>query len=332
MRPVRSVLLAILLFASVACGGEPETPRGATEVTYLTSFSTFGRDAYVYVAQEKGFFTEAGLDVTINPGSGTVDVLKLVGGGRADFGIADLTGTMITVAKEKLPVTAVAAIHQRTVAAIVALDGGAIARPPDLAGKTIGDPPGSTIKLMFPLYAREVGIDPATVRFVPAAPPALPQLLVSGQVDGIGQFVVGKPLIEAAAKGREAVVLPYGDVLPDLYGNVLVTSKELAGDDPELVRRFSDALFKGLRYAIDHPDEAGEILRKYQPTQNAGVAAAELKLMAAYCEPDGFTGPLGAVEESRVSTIIELLGEAGVVPEGALSPDDLVTFGLVPRS
>jgi NitT/TauT family transport system substrate-binding protein len=332
MRPVRSALLAILLLGtSVACGGEPATSRGAAKVTYLTSFSTFGRDTYAYVAQEKGFFAEAGLDVTINPGSGTVDVLKLVAGGRADFGVADLTGTMITVAKEALPVTVVAAVHQRTVAAIVALDGGAIAKPADLVGRTIGDPPGSTIKLMFPLYAREVGIDPGTVRFVPAAPPALPQLLVSGQVDGIGQFVVGEPLIEAAAKGREAVVLPYGDVLPDLYGNVLVASRQSAGD-PELVRRFSGALFKGLRYAIDHPGEAGEILRQYQPTQNAEVAAAELELMAEYCEPDGFTGPLGAVEEGRVSAIIELLGEAGVIPEGALSPDDLVRFDLVPRS
>jgi NitT/TauT family transport system substrate-binding protein len=333
MRPVRSVLLAILLIAAfVACGSETGAKGSSARVTYLTSFSTFGRDAYAYVAQEKGFFAEADLDVTINPGSGTVDVLKLVAGGRADFGIADTTGTMITVAKEDLPVTGVAAIHQRTVAAIVALDGGAITRPADLVGRTIADPPGSTIKLMFPLYARAAGIDPGAVRFVPSAPPALPQLLVSGQVDGIGQFVVGKPLIEAAAKGREAVVLPYGDFLPDLYGNMLVTSKELAGDDPELVRRFSGALLEGLRYSIEHPDEAGRILRKYQPTQNAEVAAAEMRLMAEYSEPDGFTGPLGTVDHSRIEKILRLLGEAGVIPEGSLRPDDLVTFDLVPQS
>jgi NitT/TauT family transport system substrate-binding protein len=331
-RFVRSVCLAFMMGAAlVACGDEPPAAGDATKVTYLTSFSTFGRDAYAYVAQEKGFFAEAGLDVTINAGSGTVDVLKLVGGGRADFGIADCTGMMITVATEKLPVTAVAAIHQRTVAAIVGLEGGGITRPADLAGKRIGDPAGSTVKLMFPLYARAAGIDTGTVQFVPSPPPALPQLLVSGQVDGIGQFVVGKPLIEAAANGRRAVVLPYGDFLPDLYGNMLVTSKEMAGGDPELVRRFSGALLDGLEYAIEHPDEAGRILRKYQPTQNSDVAAAEMRLMAEYVRPDGFTGPLGAVEENRVSTVIEQLDDAGAIPRGSLSPADIVAFELAPK-
>ncbi|KOX12081.1 thiamine biosynthesis protein [Saccharothrix sp. NRRL B-16348] len=247
------------------------------------------------------------------------------------FGVADLTGTMITVAKEKLPVTAVAAIHQRTVAAIIGLEGGGITTPADLVGRKIGDPPGSTIRLMFPLYAKAAGIDPGTVEFVPSAPPGLPQLLLSGQVDGIGQFVVGKPLIEAAAKGRKAVVLPYGELLPDLYGNMLVTSPELARDDPGLVRRFSGALLKGLRYSLDHPDEAGRILTKYQPTQNPEVAAAELRLMPEYSEPAGFPGPLGAVDESRVTTIIDLLGEAQAIPAGSLRAADLVSFELVPK-
>ena len=111
MRPIRSACLAILLLsASVACTSEPGAVGTTTKVTYLTSFSTFGRDAYAYVAQEKGFFTGAGLEVTINPGSGTVDVLKLVAGGRAHFGVADATGTMITLTKEKMPVIAVAAV------------------------------------------------------------------------------------------------------------------------------------------------------------------------------------------------------------------------------
>jgi NitT/TauT family transport system substrate-binding protein len=332
MRPIRSACLAILLLsASVACTGEPEATGTATKVTYLTSFNTFGRDAYAYVAQEKGFFTEAGLDVTINPGSGTVDVLKLVAGGRAHFGVADTTGTMITQAKEKMPVIGVAAVQQRTVAAIIALEGGRIATPADLIGKKVADPPGSTVGLMFPLYAKAAGIDASKVEFVPSAPPTLPQLLVSGQVDAIGQFVVGKPLIEAASSGRKAVVLPYGELLPDLYGNMLVTTKDLADRDPELVRRFRDALLKGLRYSIGHPDEAGQILRKYQPTQNSDVAAAEMQLMTSYCMPNGFGGPLGTVDQGRIGTIIQLLEQAQAIPAGSLRPADLVNFGLVPR-
>jgi NitT/TauT family transport system substrate-binding protein len=326
-------LASILLAALVACGDDEPgatTASEPTKVTYLTSFGTFGRDAYAYVAQEKGFFSEAGLDVTINPGTGTVDVLKLVAGGRAQFGTGDLTATMITVAKEKLPVAAVAAIHQRTVAAIVALDGGGITKPADLVGKKIGDQPGSTNQVMFPVYAKAAGIDPTKVQFVPSAPPALPQLLVSGQVDGIGQFVVGTPLIEAAAKGRKAVVLPYGDLVPDLYGNMLITSKDLAGKDPALVKKFSGALLKGLQYSIDHPDELGQILNKRQPTQNADVAAAEMRLMAKYSKPDGSAGPIGAVDKGRVEKIIQLLGEAQAIPANSLQAADIAAFELAP--
>jgi NitT/TauT family transport system substrate-binding protein len=332
VRSIRSVAMVIALLAAlVACGDgdQPAGPSAATKVTYLTSFSTFGRDAYAYVAQEKGFFAEAGLDVTINPGTGTVDVLKLVAGGRAQFGVGDLTATMITVAKEKLPVTVVGAIHQRTVAAIVALEGGSISKPADLVGKKIGDQPGSTNQVMFPVYAKAVGIDPAKVQFVPSAPPALPQLLVSGQVDGIGQFIVGTPTIEAAAKGRKAVVLPYGDYVPDLYGNMLLTSKDLASKDPELVRKFTAALLKGLQYSVDHPDELGQILKKFQPTQNPDVAAAEMRLMGPYTKG---TGPFGGLDQARVEKIIQVLGEAGAIPAGSLKPADIASFELAPKS
>jgi NitT/TauT family transport system substrate-binding protein len=327
-KAISAVLFTVVL-AVTGCGGGP--PVDQTKVNYLTSFNTFGRDAYAYVAQERGFFEQAGLDVTITPGTGSVDVLKLVAGGRADFGVADFTATAITVAKEKLPVTTIAAVHQKSLAAIVALEGGGISKPADLEGKKIGDQPGSTNQVMFPVYAKAAGIDPAKVQFVPSAPPSLPQLLAAGQVDGIGQFVVGKPLIEAAAKGRKAVVLPYGDLVPDLYGNALVTSKEIASTKADLVARFTGALLKGLRYAIEHPDEAGQILKKYQPTQDAGVATAEIGLMAPYVEPDGFSGPAGELTRPRVEKIISTLVTAGAFPAGAVRPDDLASFELAPK-
>jgi len=318
---------AVLLLLVTACA-TPQSSRD--QVDYLTSFNAFGRDAYAYVAQEKGFFAEAGIDVTITPGTGSVDVLKLVAGGRADFGIADFTATAITVAKEKLPVTTVAAIQQRSMAAIVALEGGGITKPADLVGKKIGDQPGSTNQVMFPVYAKAAGIDPAQVQFVPSAPPALPQLLAAGQVDGIGQFVVGKPLIEAAAKGRKAVVLPYGDLVPDLYGNALVTSKDTAAQKPELVKRFSAALLKGLTYSVEHPDELGQILEKHQPTQDPAVASAEVTLMAPYVRPAGFTGPVGELTDDRVEKVLATLRGAGAIPDGVRAAD-VATAGLAPQ-
>ncbi|WP_067179470.1 ABC transporter substrate-binding protein [Microtetraspora niveoalba] len=323
-----------VVLVTAACGSGGGSGDGgsgapaAEKVEYLTSFNTFGRDAYAYVAQEKGYFKEAGLDVSIKPGSGTVDVMKLLASGRADFGAGDFTTVLITAAREKLPVTAVAMVQQKSLAAIVALDGGGIKAPKDLEGRTVADQPGSTNQVTFPVYAKAAGVDAAKVKFVPSAPPALPQLLAGGKVDAIGQFVVGKPLVEKAAQGRTAVLLPYGDALPDLYGNALLTSAKLAKEKPELVGKFTAALMKGLEYSVAHPEETGEILKKNQPTQDPAVAAAEVRAMAPYVP--SADGKVGVVDRARVETNIRLLTEAGAITAG-VTPDQVVDFAVTPR-
>lgn len=331
MKATRIVTLAVtatVLAAGLAACGDGDDPPGSGDldkVTYLTSFSTFGRDAYAYVAQEQGFFEEAGIDVEIRPGSGTVDVLKLVASGQADFGAGDFTTTTITIANEDLPVTVVGAVHQSSLSAIMALQSSGIAAPADLEGRTIGDQPGSTNQVMFPVYAEAAGIDESQVTFVPGQPPQLPTLLASGQVDAIGQFVVGQGTIEKAA-GEPAVVLPFSDVLPDLYGNALAANDEVVSSDPDLVRRFSEALFRGLAYSVSHPEETGQILVGEQPAENAEIAAAEVDLMAPAVGPEG---QVGTMDRQRVQGTIDILVEAGAI-EAGLTPDDVVDFELAP--
>ncbi len=329
--------VAVLALALVSACNDSKTGQNGDasleKVNYLTSFGTFGREAYAYVALEKGYFKDAGFDVTITPGSGTVDVLKLVAGGQADYGIGDFTATVITLGNQKLPVTTVGMVQQKSMAAIVALEGGTINRPEDLPGKKIGDQPGSTNQVMFPVYAKAAKIDPALTKFVANPPPALPQLLSSGKVDGIGQFVVGVPLVEKADnKGRKAVVLPYGNLLPDLYGNAVITRDDLAKDHPDQVKKFTTALFKGLQDAIDDPAGAAKILAKYVPNTNVDVATAELQLMKPYVKPDNFSGALGEVSTDRVQKVINLLEEADAVkPKGAMKPTDVVNDALAPK-
>jgi len=341
MRLRRSViaLMAVLGLALVsACNNGDDkggaADNGLTKVSYLTSFNTFGREAYAYVALDKGYFKDAGFDVKINPGSGTVDVMKLVAGGQADYGIGDFTATVITLGKQKLPVTTVGMIHQRSMAAIVSLEGYGIKKPQDLIGKQIGDQPGSTNTVMFPVYAKAAHIPADQTKFIPSPPAGLPALLASGKVPGIGQFVVGKPLIEKAdPKHRKAVVLPYGDVLPDLYGNTIITRTDLAKDHPDQVKKFTGALLKGLQDTYDDPAAAAATLKKYVPQTDLGVATEELNIMKKYIKPQGFNGPLGEVDLNRVKTIIALLENADQIkPAGSIKPEDVVTLSLAPKS
>ena len=331
-----AVAAAATLLTTAACGNEdsPSEPGNPTvdKVNYLTGFGTFGREAYVYVALEKGYFKEANIEVTINPGGSTGDNLKVLRSGQADFCPIDFTGMLVDLSKQDAldELTAVAAIHQQTLNAIITLEDKGIRSPKDLEGKTIGSPAGGIVHQMFPTYASLAGIDADKVKFVQVPPPQQPQALASGAVDAIGQFAVGKPSAEAAAGGKKAVVLPYSDYLTDLYGNTLVTTTKLAKENPDLVKRFRDALLKGLVYAIDNPEEAAQILVKYQEGQNEKAAAAELELMKAYVRSNE-SATVGVMDSERVARAIAILQGAGAIKPGH-TPEQFVTFDLVPKA
>ncbi|WP_245715643.1 ABC transporter substrate-binding protein [Micromonospora peucetia] len=133
--------------------------------------------------------------------------------------------------------------------------------------------------IIFPAYAKAAGIDPKSVKFVPSSPQSLPQLLAAGSVDAIGQFAAGKPLLEKAAGGKTVTMLPYADKLPDLYGNGLLVSATKLDSDRAEVEKFTAALVKGLIYAVEHPEEAAQLLKKHDRTADEKVAAAELTEM-----------------------------------------------------
>ncbi|MPZ27328.1 MAG: hypothetical protein GEV12_13185 [Micromonosporaceae bacterium] len=321
--------VATMLVASACTGGDGDTGDEDTtpdEVVYITAFGVFGREAYAWVAQEKGYFEEANINVEIQPGTGTGDNIALVASGQAQFATGDMSGVTLLLGNGEIEgITVVGAVHQLSLIGFMSL-GDEIQTPQDLEGKSIADSSGSVGRLLFPTYADLVGIDPESVDLVDADPPQLPTLLASGQVDAIGQFSVGVPLIEAAAEGETASFIPYSDEMTDLYGNSLVTSTELAQSDPDLVQRFRDALFRGLEYSIDDPQGAAEILAAADESVVPEVAAAELEIMESYVRQAGV--PIGSVDEVRVSQTIALLEATGAIPPG-ITAEDVITPSLI---
>ena len=315
------VSAAAVMVTALGCGttADPPDQPPADRVVYLTSFGNFGRDAYVWVAHAKGFFAQHGIEVEIRPGTGT-DGVKLVAAGQADFAAVDFAGGLMQVSRNQLDVRAVALIHQRTLAAIMVRASGRIRTPKDLEGGTIADLPSSVVRMLFPTYARLASIDSQRVRWVNATPQTLPALLATDDVDAVAQFVVGKPTVEAAS-GQAVALLPYSDYLTDLPGNALWAA---ANADPDLVRRFRDALLDGLRYALTHPDEAGQILANHVPAADPIAAAAELRLMAPYVGGEPVGGePVGEIDPVRIARAIALLQAAGAVAPGH-TPDQII--------
>lgn len=325
--PVLATFLA--LAGTAACGDSGTTGDGLRKVRYLTAFNAFGREAYAFVADEKGYFAEQGLDVEIAIGSGSGENMAALASGAADFAPVDSTGYILTKATGKVTgITAVGSVQQKSMVGIMTLDGYGITTPKDLEGRTLGDQEGATTTTLFPTYAKLAGIDAAKVDIQPVAAAELPGALAARQVDAIGQFVVGRPLIEKAAGGKAAVPLPYSDVMPDLYGHFLLTSDRIAAEDPELARTFTTALLKGLDHTLAHPEEAGQILSRAQPETDATVAAAELRIMAPYARGDATA--LGTVDSARVERVIALLAGAAAIPAGK-RPAEFVSLSLAPK-
>nr|MDT0661083.1 ABC transporter substrate-binding protein [Micromonospora sp. DSM 115978] len=299
-------------------------------MTYITAFNTFGREAYAYVAKEKGFFEEAGFDVEIKVGEGSGENMAALASGQAQFAPVDSTGYIITTGSDKVEgLTAVAAVHQRSMVGLMSLEGYGVTTPRDLEGKSIGEASGSTASIVWPVYAKLAGIDPDKVEWIDVDPSQVAGALATRRVDVIGQFTVGQPLVEKVAEGKKAVPLPYGDVLTDLYGHFLLTSTKLADEKPEMVQKFAEALLKGLEYAITNPKESAEILVKAVPTMDAGVAEAELKIMDSYSRAGG--QQLGLVDTERVARTIAILEGAGAIPPGK-KPEEFVKFDIAPKA
>lgn len=308
-------------FALAACGGSDDATDDVSaapeEVTYVTSYGSLGRDAYAYVAEAKGYFADAGIDVTIEPGVGTVGNVKLVASDAAQFSIADFAVLAITLSENPtLKVKATAAIQDNTQAAVMALAESGITEPKDLEGKTLADVAGSQV--LFELYANAVGIDPASITFLPIAPAAAPQLLASGRTDAIGQHVTGEATIKAAVGGKDLVVLPYAEALSDLYGVLVIASDDTISSNPELVQRFNAALLKGLAYADQNPEEAAQILKDAVPTTDVAAAAAEIEVISSSLSKSG-----GVLDEQRVTSLI---GDLSPALKSGISADDIADF------
>jgi NitT/TauT family transport system substrate-binding protein len=339
-RVLAATLLAAVLVTASACSKDDDSSGGGStvsagggdlkKVTYVTAFGAVGRDSFVWVAKEKGFFSDAGIDVDIQKGTGNVQNLTLIKSGGAQFAALDFTGAEIQAGLGKFTNwRAVAAIHQQTLVSIMTTADTKITKPTDLAGKTVGTGTGSVSELLFPAYAKQAGLDPKQVKLQGAQATALNGLMAQRKVDALSTFLLSKKALETASK-KEVTVMPYSEYLSDLFGNAIIAREETIASDKDLVKKFTDAAMKGLQYAVDHPDEAASIMNKAEPTAAIPAAVGEINAMKPYVSPPN-GAPLGHLDQERVARSIAVLQGNGLIPAG-LTPDKVVDFSFIPAS
>ncbi len=283
-------------------------PGCAESITFVTDFGFNGRHAYYYVALERGYYRQAGLDVSFVRGSGSVDAIRKVGAGAAQIGFADAGSLVLARANDGIPVRMVAVVYAAPPHAIYATEDSGIRKPQDLVGHRIADSAGSANTILFGAYAKAAGFDPSKVTWQAAESSALPTLLATGRAEAIGQFTVGQPLLAAAIAPKTLVRLAYRDVGLDYYGNGIIASEELIARAPDLLRRFVAATLRGMADAFADPGMAVETIARHQKQIKPEIGAAETEQVRDLAVQAG--RKLGAINPGRMAATVKIIAAA----------------------
>ncbi len=273
-----------------------------------------GDHAAYFVAQEKGYFVQNGLDVSIEYSKGSADSLAKADTGRADIAISDTSvvlGGMARGAKVKI----VGMIFDETPQNIFSRADKPLRTPKDLVGKSIGAPPGDSQRMSWPAFARQNGIDPNSVTWVNVEPSAKVAALAAKRVDGVADLLTGGPNYDKAMGADQVVVLPWAKFGFNMYSMAFVVSEKVLAERPEQVRGFLKAAYMGWNDVMTDREGSLAIYKKRVPeidldfirkNQAMGI---ELMRTSRYAQ-----NGLGWIEEKKMCDSAEIANKYMELP------------------
>ncbi len=291
-------------------------PAAATSVNLRLAYLVFGADAPWYVALEKGWYQEAGLEVKIHPGRGSGETVKLIGSGQEEFGVADAGAVLPGVARG-VPIVAVMTPQQVSALVLVATERSGIKTPPELRGRRIGLYVGSTTAYVTKALLRQLGISEEEVRLISVKPGGETPLLLRDEIEAI----VGVADNEVAMWRVRYPEFRFRtwrmkDLGISLYGRTLITSRDFAARSAAVVRAFVTASIRAWQYAIANPAEAIRVMVKHVPDLDEQIEMAKFK---ASLEMKGFESDdtrrygFGWQSERNWKTLHEVYLKEGVI-------------------
>jgi len=265
----------------------------------------------LYVALDKGWYAEEGIDLEIQIPSDPSAALKQVGAGNTEFGIS--FQEEVTIARSAgIPIVSIAAVMQHNTSAFAALASSGITRPRDFEGHTYASYSLPIEPAILSSLMACDGGDASRVEFVDVGFDAFPALL-GGQVD-LAWIFMGWDGVQAELKGADLAVFPLaGSCVPDYYTPVLIAGESTLADQADLTRRFLRAAARGYASAIENPAEAAEILLKYSPESDPELVRASQAYLSPRYQDDA--ARWGVQERSVWSGLSEWMAANGLIPE-----------------
>ena len=288
------ILMTMALLAVSGCtsvgSATPTATTSPDKVTLAMGFIPNVQFAPFYVAVDQGYFSDENLEIEFDYGMET-DLLNLVGTDALQFAVA--SGDQVILARgQGLPVVYVMTYFHRFPVAVAALDL-PLEEPRDLLGHSVGIPaPGASYNgWLALLYATGIEEEEIPIEFIGYTQVAS---LTEGRIDAAVVYAANEP-VQLRHAGYDPYLIYVADYI-NLVSNGLISNEKTIAERPELVGRLVRAILRGIRYTIDHPDEAFEICLQYVPEaggENREIQMAVLEESIRFWDSDrlGYSDP-----------------------------------------
>jgi len=329
-RTSTSFALAALLIAGLSL---VETAQAqTTPVTFSLDFRALGRHAAWYVALEKGYYKDAGLDVTIIPSQGTAQAIQSVESRAAQFAFSDVAGLVAARANSAVTAKMVAVIYQKAPYAIFSLRSGAnVTKPEQLENLEIGSGAGSFTQKVIEAFMRSKGLKADTVKYTNIDPSARIGMLAAKKVPAIETFAMSMPGVVKAAGAQDAQIFLLANAGLALYSNGILVREDYLKSDAAKVKGFVKASLLGWKDALANPKEAADIVAKHVKGLDPEVTIQEIAIVnALVATPDARAKGLGIIDPATMTKSVDLIAN-GIGAGGKVVAKDVYDAGFLPQ-
>ena len=285
---VLSIFIAavVMMLGLAGCGSSTDS-KELEQVSFVLDWTPNTNHTGIYVAQELGYFEEAGLEVEIAQPPEDSSV-ALVASGKADFSISfhDSLAPAFT-GEDAMPVTAVAAVIQHNTSGIISRQGEGMDRPKGMEGHSYATWNGAIELATLEEVVKADGGDFSKVELIPSTVTDEVTALKTDSVDSIWIFY-GWAGVKTELEGLATDYFEFRDIDPvfDYYTPVIIAGNEFLENNPETAKAFLAAASKGYQYAIENPAEAAEILCGAVPELDPELVKASQEYLADQYQAD----------------------------------------------
>ena len=313
---------------AAGCGGGDQGDGSGDPFSVALDFYVNPDHAGIFTGLDRGYFTDAGLDVSTRVPSDPSAPIRQVAAGRADLAIS-YEPEVILARDQGLPVTAVAALVSRPLTSLISLPSAGISGPADLAGKTIAT---AGIPYQADFLAQilsRAGLSLDDVTQVDVGLGLLPALL-SGRADAMLGGFLNVEGVDLAERGREPRVVPVDRLgIPTYDELVLVAGSSRIGSDPEPIRGFLAALERGTRAAVDDPAAATDAVLGAGEGLEPKLTRAEVERTLPLLLPSDESRPYGYMDPDEWERFAAFFADRGLI-ERPPPAEELLTDELLP--